>query len=138
MLTRLLTLGWLIFSTTAIAEPSDAELGEWQDTIRKHAQTLAEAPYSPPNHTLPQALQSLDYDTYRQIRFDPTRAYWGDDSRFSLQLFHSGFLFPHPVELNLVEGDKAQDTQAFAFTTRSTRLTIATNSRYSWARAIFA
>lgn len=107
MLTRLLTLGWLIFSTTAIAEPSDAELGEWQDTIRKHAQTLAEAPYSPPNHTLPQALQSLDYDTYRQIRFDPTRAYWGDDSRFSLQLFHSGFLFPHPVELNLVEGDKA-------------------------------
>ncbi|MCL7929834.1 glucan biosynthesis protein [Halomonas sp. ATCHA] len=89
-----------------MAEPSDAELSKWQGTLRQHAQTLAEASYSPPNHALPQALKSLDYDTYRQIRFDPARAYWGDDSRFSLQLFHSGFLFPHPVMLHLVEGEK--------------------------------
>ncbi|MGM0521382.1 MAG: glucan biosynthesis protein [Pseudomonadota bacterium] len=107
MLKRLLTLGWLIFSTTAMAEPSDAELSQWQDTLRQRAQAMAEAPYSPPSHALPQALQSIDYDTYRQIRFDPARSYWGDDNRFSLQLFHSGFLFPHPVRLNLVEGEKA-------------------------------
>jgi glucans biosynthesis protein len=107
VLKRLLTLGWLIFSTTAIAEPSDTALSEWRETIRQRAQALAEAPYTPPNDAPPQALQSLDYDAYRQIRFDPKRAYWRNDSRFSLQLFHSGFLFAHPVALNLVDGQKA-------------------------------
>lgn len=107
MLKYLLTLAWLMYSTGAIAEPNDTELSKWQDTVRQRAQALADEPYSSPSNALPEALQTLDYDTYRQIRFDPTRAYWGDDSRFSLQLFHSGFLFPHPVALNIVEGEKS-------------------------------
>ncbi|MDR5897967.1 glucan biosynthesis protein [Halomonas vilamensis] len=95
-----------------MAEPSDSALSEWQETIRQRAQSLADAPYSPPSRALPQASQSLDYDTYRQIRFDPERAYWRDDSLFSIQLFHSGYLFPHPVALNLVE-DKDATLLAF-------------------------
>ncbi|WP_328585363.1 glucan biosynthesis protein G [Vreelandella massiliensis] len=107
MLKRLLTLGWLMVSASALAEPSASELNRWLDSVRQRAETLAAQPYAPPKNALPEALRTLDYDTYRQIRFDPTRAYWRDDSRFSLQLFHRGFLFPDPVTLHIIENANA-------------------------------
>ncbi len=96
-----------LLSTQALASPTPAEQQQWFQTLAAHAQDLADQPYEQPTGTLPDALKDINYDTYRQIRFDPEQAYWQDDSRFSLQLFHSGFLFQHPVELHVVEGGNA-------------------------------
>jgi len=52
---------------------------------------------------LPQPLERLDYDGYRDIRFRPESAILRDDpSGFELQLFHCGYLFRSPVQLHLV------------------------------------
>ncbi|WP_244511339.1 glucan biosynthesis protein [Vreelandella arcis] len=74
--------------------------------VVEQAQDLANQPYDPPADNLPTVLHEIDYDTYRQIRFDPAHAYWRDESPFNLQLFHSGFLFQSPVRLNIIEEGK--------------------------------
>lgn len=71
--------------------------------VTQRAQALADAPYQVPEASLPSALKTLNYDAYRQIRFKPERAYWLDESPFSMQLFHSGFLFQTPVTINIIE-----------------------------------
>lgn len=81
-----------------------AEDEHFQEVIDR-AEELAATPYSAPEDTLPQALHDISYDTYRQIRFDPEKAYWKDESDINLQLFHSGFLFTTPVTLNVIDGD---------------------------------
>jgi glucans biosynthesis protein len=73
--------------------------------VIERAQQLAEEAYQAPKETLPKVLRELDYDTYRQIRFNPAHAYWQEESPFSLQLFHSGFLFQTPIALNVIEND---------------------------------
>ncbi|WP_440870491.1 glucan biosynthesis protein [Vreelandella titanicae] len=73
--------------------------------VIERAQQLAEEAYQVPEETLPQVLRELNYDTYRQIRFNPEHAYWKDESPFSLQLFHSGFLFQTPITLNVIDND---------------------------------
>ena len=48
-------------------------------------------------------LGDLDYDDYRLIRFDPDRSRWqGEDARFHLHAFHTGWLFGAPVVLHEV------------------------------------
>ncbi|MBI4556619.1 MAG: glucan biosynthesis protein [Candidatus Hydrogenedentes bacterium] len=45
----------------------------------------------------------LNYDDYRAIRYDRQKAVWRGESPFELQFYHSGYLFPRPVEVILVE-----------------------------------
>jgi glucans biosynthesis protein len=73
------------------------------DSVAERAEAMAAEPHRPETASLPEALENLDYDTYRQIRFRPEAALWRDEGLFSVQLFHSGFLFDTPVRLNLVE-----------------------------------
>ncbi|UYG00879.1 glucan biosynthesis protein [Halomonas sp. GD1P12] len=98
---------WLIALGLANASISQAD-DTFFDNVIERAKTLAEAPYTPPNAPLSSALENLDYDAYRQIRFDPERAYWRDESPFSLQLFHSGFLFKEPVTLNIIDDGQSE------------------------------
>lgn len=85
----------------AIAEPSKQSLF---DELTERAEHSANAPYSPPAASLPEELAELDYDAYRQIHFRPDQALWRDnDSLFEVQLFHPGYLYDHPVSLNVVD-----------------------------------
>ncbi|MCG6657523.1 glucan biosynthesis protein [Halomonas campisalis] len=107
------------------APPAGAEGGETAeidalfDRVTEQAQARAEAAYRRGAAALPEALRDLDYDTYRQIRFDPEAALWHDAGLFSIQLFHTGFLFDTPVQLHLVEeGDTTPltfDPQRFRY-----------------------
>ena len=87
--------------------PAMADQHNHYQAVIDKAQSLAESPYQPADGELPEVLRDIDYDTYRQIRFDPENAYWRDESPFNLQLFHSGFLFQTPVRLNVIEEDQA-------------------------------
>lgn len=96
---------WMVLIGCTFALPAFAEDDRHFSAVIERAQQLAEEAYQAPEETLPAVLRELDYDTYRQIRFDPAQAYWKDESPFSLQLFHSGFIFQTPIALNVIEND---------------------------------
>ena len=52
---------------------------------------------------LPAVLQDMSYSQYRSIRFRPESALWQQDSSFSVQLFHLGFVYQEPVVLKQFE-----------------------------------
>lgn len=72
--------------------------------VSARARTLAQQPYKTPGETLPRALNELNYDQYRDIRFKPERALWRDSGLpFEVQLFHPGFYFKQPVRIHVVQ-----------------------------------
>jgi glucans biosynthesis protein len=93
----------LVMITSLAILPAMADQHSHYQAVIAQARDLADAPYQSPEGDLPAPLRKIDYDTYRQIRFDPSNAYWRDDSPFSVQLFHSGFLFETPVNINVIE-----------------------------------
>jgi periplasmic glucans biosynthesis protein len=69
-------------------------------TVRNIARDRAAKPYAAPDSKLPDALAKLDYDAYRNIRFDPAQALWrGARLPFEAQFFHRGWLYPDRVDL---------------------------------------
>ncbi|HSP32067.1 MAG TPA: glucan biosynthesis protein, partial [Halomonas sp.] len=95
----------MVLLSCTVASTAFAEDDKHFSAVIEHAQQLAEEAYQVPEETLPEVLRELNYDTYRQIRFDPEHAYWQAESPFGLQLFHSGFLFQTPIALNVIEND---------------------------------
>jgi glucans biosynthesis protein len=77
------------------------------ETVPRLAQAMAKQPYRAPDEHLPVAL-AADYDAYRDLRFDPSRAIWrAEGLPFQLQMFHRGFLFKQRVDLHVVNGGVA-------------------------------
>ncbi|HSK41776.1 MAG TPA: glucan biosynthesis protein G [Arenibaculum sp.] len=71
--------------------------------VRQRAQELAGEAYQEPNGSgLPEALQNVDYDAYRGIRFKADQALWRSQRRFEVQFFHLGFQYDHPVRVNVI------------------------------------
>ncbi len=64
------------------------------------AKALLARPFDSRTTALPESLQKLDYDGYRDIRFRPARAWWKKEGLpYQLQFFHPGFLFPRTVKV---------------------------------------
>jgi periplasmic glucans biosynthesis protein len=92
-------------ATAASQQPAPFDPG----LPRKMAQELAQKSFQPPDNKLPDPLAHLNYDQYRDIRFDPQRALWRDQGLlFTLQLFHRGFLYTNRVDLYEVVDGAAQ------------------------------
>src|SRR4029453_3772501 len=61
------------------------------------------APFARPPPPLPEPLNRLDFDAYRDIRFRPDRALLGSaGGPFRMQLFHPGFLSQRPGTVNVI------------------------------------
>jgi glucans biosynthesis protein len=76
------------------------------DFVRNLARELVGKPFQQEKIDLPQGLEALTYDQYRDIRFDPEKSIWrGEAHRFSFDLFHSGFYYTSPVDIYVVEGN---------------------------------
>jgi len=74
----------------------------FEDVIRR-ARELAGVPYDPTVPPLPEPLNRLDFDAYRDIRFRPDRALLASGGgAFRMHLFHLGFLYQRPVTVNVV------------------------------------
>jgi periplasmic glucans biosynthesis protein len=79
------------------------------DVLNAEAKTLAGKPFDAEHYKGPPAVANLDYDLYRQIRFDPKKAVWAEDPlNFRLQLFHGGYIYKDPVELYITEDGQAR------------------------------
>jgi glucans biosynthesis protein len=61
------------------------------DDVAALASQQAHVPYAPANHTLPAELTQLDYDGYRDIRFNADSTLWrADKLPFEANFFHVG------------------------------------------------
>jgi len=78
-------------------------------TVQRFAQQRSAQPYRNRSPALPQNLQKLSYDQYRDIRFHRASALWYDRALFEVQFFHRGFNFDRRVNVNEVspEGVRA-------------------------------
>ncbi len=99
----LLFLGMLFLS----AKPLHAENGTKQVVDMNYVEALAEKlstqKWQSPaeKNPVPALLKKLTYDQYRNIRFIPAKRLWTEESLpFRLSLFHLGYLFTEPVEIN--------------------------------------
>ncbi len=92
------------------AQPGIARSGSFDaETVVGLARALARSPFVPPVSTVPESLAKLQYDQYRDIRFDPAASLWAQPGRkFRLQLLSLGYLFTTPVEIAIIADGKAQ------------------------------
>ena len=74
----------------------------FEDVVRR-ARELSGAPFEAPAAQLPEPLNRLSFDDYRDIRFRPEKALLASgNGPFRMQLFHLGFLFQRPVTVNVI------------------------------------
>ena len=85
--------------------PSEGAPGDFTfAAVVRRAQELASQGYQPDRPELPDYLASLDYDKYRDIRFNRAESLWKQEGLpFQLQLFPRGFLFKDRVTVNIVD-----------------------------------
>ncbi|HEY8931942.1 MAG TPA: glucan biosynthesis protein G [Rariglobus sp.] len=77
------------------------------EVLQYRAKTLAAKPYAERPNRVPEALQKLTYDQYRDLRFNPSSSWWRRDRLpFQLQFFHPGFIYNRTVQLSEVNGGK--------------------------------
>ncbi|HAL40172.1 MAG TPA: glucan biosynthesis protein D, partial [Polaromonas sp.] len=71
------------------------------DDVAGLAQQSAQAPFQSARHAVPAELAKLDYDGYRDIRFNPDRALWrADQLPYEANFFHVG---PHGDSVRIHE-----------------------------------
>lgn len=101
--------GLASFVPVAHAAPDADYAGPFsRQTVVAMAEELAGKAYAPPP-ALPEALQTLSYDQYRDIRFRPESAFWlGQDRGFVVDLLHAGFVYKSAVDIHLVEDGQAR------------------------------
>lgn len=102
-------LGATAFSGRALADP--VARGGTTFSAR-HVADLARRAAKAPFHEVARhtpALPTLAYDEYRDIRFNPERAVWRRDGLAAqLQFFPLGHLTDRPVDIFIVDGDRAR------------------------------
>lgn len=77
--------------------------------VHRRAAELAAAPFQRDRPELPDFLKNLDYDRYRDIRFQREKAIWrGQTLPFEVQLLSRGFLYHDRVAINLIEGGEVK------------------------------
>ncbi len=74
----------------------------FEDVVRR-ARELSGSPFEAPAAQLPEPMNRLSFDDYRDIRFRPEKALLASgNGPFRMQLFHLGFLFQRPVTVNVI------------------------------------
>lgn len=75
----------------------------YQDVI-KRAREAAAVPFDANVPPLPEPLNRIDFDTYRNIRFRTDKAIsTAANSPFRMQMFHPGFLYKRPATVNIIK-----------------------------------
>ncbi|TSJ79711.1 glucan biosynthesis protein G [Rariglobus hedericola] len=79
------------------------------EVLQYRAKTLATKPYAERPNRVPESLRKLNYDQYRDLRFNPDSAWWRRDRLpFQLQFFHPGFIYNRTVQLSEVNDGKTE------------------------------
>jgi glucans biosynthesis protein len=101
----LLTIAAATLSTVSPIRAQERPASPFSRTILVgRAEELAKQPFveptQPPGNNSP---NKLSYDQYRAIRFQKGASIWaGEDRTFTVELFHPGFIYDTPVNINIV------------------------------------
>ncbi len=80
-----------------------------RDWLLAEAERLAKQEYVQPSEQGLGPFGNLSYDQYRDIRFQKGASIWEREGRgFTIDLFHPGFIYKTPIELDLVVGGRAR------------------------------
>ncbi|MHA2937157.1 glucan biosynthesis protein G [Vibrio sp. RC27] len=78
-----------------------------RQTVVDTARRLSQHPFVKPQRA-PDALNQLDYSSYRQINYQQHAAIWGKASTpFSVQLFAPGYIYRELVDIDVVENSQS-------------------------------
>lgn len=92
-------------SSISAAEPEQFNRG----MIMKRARELAAQSFKRPQPRAPESLRNLSYSQYQSIRFKPEERLWSDlNLNYTIDLFHTGFIYTDPVEIYLVDDSMAR------------------------------
>lgn len=99
----------MIFAIVCAALPATGSCAQFGFTdVVEIARQLAQKPFQEPAKE-PDALLKLNYDQWRNIRFNTEMSLWRKEkSTFEVQLFHPGFLYDRMVTINVVESGSSQ------------------------------
>jgi glucans biosynthesis protein len=104
LLCRAACLGFLLWLIHGIAFAFGFE------DVAAEARRLAASPYKQPVKNLSRALEGLDYDEYRDIRYRRDKNYWHNTRLpFELAFFHQGRAFDSPVKINEIVGRRVHE-----------------------------
>ncbi len=97
-------------------------------TVRRLAQGLSRHPYQAPDSRLPKAIDHLEFDQYRGIRFNKERALWrGQQLGFQVEFLPRGFLYRPRIDIFEVAGGRAErvgyDPDLFGYEDQGLRVT---------------
>lgn len=96
----------LLTALASFTQPAFSQTWEREEVkfaaIESRAKDLASKPYAAPDReSLPGWMKGLNYDQYRDIRFNQDQALWASENLpFRAMFFHPGYLFREPVALN--------------------------------------
>ena len=104
-----ISASWIAALVLAVLVPSHASAFSFDD-VSARAKAIAAEPYKPPEIRMPQELRDLDYDQYRDIRFNPEKALWRNEKLpFELMFFHQGRTLAEPIRVNVIEPHGVRD-----------------------------
>lgn len=99
---------WDRSAVAAGDQPAAASEAFSWELLQQRVRKLAETRYDKRQYETKSALTELNYDDYRNIQFRPEKSFWRDEpSVFQMQLFHSGYIYPDPVDIFIVENGQA-------------------------------
>lgn len=82
------------------------------DEVVKTAREAASRPYVEPEQKIPEFLLDIDYDQWRDIRFQPEHSLWRKENlSFEVQFFHAGFFYNRVVSIFIVENNQVRPFQ---------------------------
>lgn len=94
-----------------LAGPAAANAPFGMDNIASLAKQLAAEPFKPPQQ-VPEFLQQISYDDYRDIRFDPAQALWKQGGgNFQVEFIHPGLYYTHAVYINVYDAQGIHKVQ---------------------------
>jgi glucans biosynthesis protein len=86
----------------ASVEGADANSDFDLENVAALAEKLAAKAFVPPRQ-IPDFLKQLNYDQYRDIRFDPVHALWKDSGNFRVEFIHPGLFYNYAVAINILD-----------------------------------
>jgi glucans biosynthesis protein len=94
---------WMLCMALAVLTARPAAAAFDFESVTAQARQLAEAPYADPER-VPEWLNQITYDQWRDIRFRPETALWkGRGLPFTAQFFHPGLFYNRTVDVNVVD-----------------------------------
>src|SRR5215467_14445942 len=102
------------FAAASTVDPALKLLGKPQPFdyawLKGQARSLASAAFRPARESLPDALKSLDWDQYQDIRYRADHALWTPDRlQFRAKFFHLGLFYKTPARIFEVVDGSAQE-----------------------------